>query len=157
MHLKPDLSQDDAPKQKNGCASQVIVIITGSNYLTLEVPEERGSQCFRNQFPTNYTTMFTFMCTLHVTTNIGHLADLLPINIQPIIKIISRLLELHCSQLAWSLSILLANPQISGIISSKLVQQILTSELSTVPNLQVCVAFRYQVSQPIVRLAGARS
>ena len=100
MHLKPDFSQDDAPNDaERGCASQVIVIITGSNYLTLEVPEERRSQCFRNQFPTNYTTMFTFMCTLHVTTNIGHLADLLPINFQPITKIISRLLELIVNNL----------------------------------------------------------
>ena len=98
MHLKPDLSQDDAPNDaEKGCASQLIVIITGSNYLTLEVPEEKGGQCFRNQFPTNYTTVFTFMCTyIHVTTNIGHLADLLPINFQPITKIISRLLEPHC-------------------------------------------------------------
>ena len=45
-----------------GCASQGIVIITGSNYLTLEVPEERGSPCFRNQFPTNYTTPCLHSC-----------------------------------------------------------------------------------------------
>ena len=95
MHLKPDFSQDDAPNDaERGCASQGIVIITGSNYLTLDVPKERGSQCFRNQFPTNYTTVFTFMCTN--TCHYKYMADLLPINFQPITKIISRLLELHC-------------------------------------------------------------
>ena len=48
MHLKPDFSQDDAPNDaERGCASQVIVIITGSNYLTLEVPEEKGEPVFQ--------------------------------------------------------------------------------------------------------------
>ena len=48
MYLKPYLSQDDAPNDaERGCASQGIVIITGSNYLTLEVPEEKGEPVFQ--------------------------------------------------------------------------------------------------------------
>ena len=71
MHLKPDLSQDNAPNDaEKGCASQLIVIITGSNYLTLEVPEERGSQCFRNQFPTNYTTPCLHSCAHYMSLQI---------------------------------------------------------------------------------------